>query len=322
MTGIDTAGASASPTATAPEAGETVLLVINPDSGGSDAAEADSVIALLRERVGARGAALKVVRFDPGSLRHRLDPTLRSGASRLFVAGGDGTVIAVVEALEDRRIPLGIIPRGTMNWVARDLGIPLDPAEAIDALVDAPVRDIDLGTVNGRPFLCACMIGLSPLLARWRERERGSPAWKLWPKILWRGLGLLLRYRHLRMSLTAEGRTERLHSRTLVVTNNLIEESFGPMPRRPRLDAGLLGIYGVRKATPGELTRLGTRLILGNWQGDDAVLTRATAQSTVAIARRRAITLILDGERTRLKTPLRFAIRAGAVRMLTPGLGT
>ncbi|NEV61893.1 diacylglycerol kinase family protein [Thiorhodococcus minor] len=295
-----------------------MLLVVNYGSGASGTAGEDPIEPQLRQALGSGGIALERIAFDPRHLRQRLAAALARGADRLFVAGGDGTVVAVTEALDGHPIPLGIIPRGTMNWIARDLGIPLDPAAAVDALLRAPIRDIDVGRVNQRPFLCACMVGFGSLLARWRERERGSSPWTLWPKILWRGLGLLQRYRHLRMTLVANGRAERLQSRTLVVTNNLIDQTFGPMPYRPRLDGGQLGIYAVRKASAGELTRLGTRLMLGNWQADDAVLTRSAPSVQLRIARRRALTVMLDGERTRLRTPLNFALEPGALRVLAP----
>lgn len=318
-TPVRTSVQNAPPRTSATHPGQRALLVVNYGSGASGTPREDPVEPLLRQALGSAGVALESVAFDPRRLRQRLDAALAQGADRLFVAGGDGTVVAVTEALNGRPIPLGILPRGTMNWIARDLGIPLDPAAAVDALLRAPIRAIDVGRVNQRPFLCACMVGFGSLLARWRERERGSSPWTLWPKILWRGLGLLQRYRHLRMTLVANDRAERLQSRTLVVTNNLIDQTFGPMPYRPRLDGGQLGIYAVRKASAAELTRLGTRLMLGNWQADDAVLARSAPSAQLRIARRRALTVMLDGERTRLRTPLNFMLEPEALHVLAPG---
>jgi diacylglycerol kinase family enzyme len=120
------------------------------------------------------------------------------------------------------------------------------------------------------------------------------------------------------MKLVMGPRSERLHSRTVVVTSNLLDTSFGPLPRRVRLDGGVLGIYAVRKTSFREFARLLTRLMLGSWHADDAVLTTAANQASLAIPGHNTITVMLDGEIRRLKTPLRFSIKPEAVAMLVP----
>ncbi len=298
--------------------GSRVLAVINPASGEVDPTGIDPVLTLLNQRLGERGITVQVVPFEPDTLASSLRDALDDDVLALYVAGGDGTLLAVVEALDGHRVPIGILPRGTMNWVAKDLGIPLDAGEALDALLDAQVRNIDVGSVNGHPFLCACMVGVGPLVARWRERERETPPWRRWPKVFWRGLGLLQRYRPRRMMLATQAHTERLRSRTVIVTSNLLDESFGPLPHRTRLDGGLLGIYAVRNTSPRELVRLLTRVMLGTWQADDAVLSTAAPEAILAISGRGSVMAILDGEIRQLKTPLRFSIKPGTVAVLAP----
>ena len=74
--------------------------------------------------------------------------------------GGVGTVYKARDRYLGRDVALGIVPLGTANLLARDLGMPTDPARAADALADTEVRRIDVGRVNGEPFLCASMMGL------------------------------------------------------------------------------------------------------------------------------------------------------------------
>ncbi|NKN31728.1 hypothetical protein HF203_00620 [Marichromatium bheemlicum] len=299
-------------------AGARVLVVANRASGNAAALAA---VITLRQRLSARGVQVDELALVAGQVEAMLRGAFAGASYRaVYVAGGDGTVLAVVEALAGRALPIGIIPCGTMNWTARDLGIPLDPGAAIAALLEAEVRHIDLGRVNGQPFLCACMVGFGSLLARWRERERarGNSPWVLWPRLVWRGLSLIQRYRHLRLRLLTAERRERLRARALVVTANLIDTQPGPVPSRTRLDGGKLGLYAVRDASGLELMRLGMRLMLGSWQHDDAVLATAATHAEIGVGRRRAVSVMCDGERVRLRAPLRFTLERAAVAVLVP----
>ena len=82
-------------------------------------------------------------------------------AETIFVAGGDGTVRAAATALRDSPVPLAILPTGTVNVLARELGIPLnDPMTAVDIGLADGFRAIDLGLCNGEPFLLVCSGGV------------------------------------------------------------------------------------------------------------------------------------------------------------------
>jgi diacylglycerol kinase family enzyme len=298
--------------------GSRVLAVINPASGDADPDAVDPVLTLLNERMGELGVEVETIPFAPDILKPALLNAIAEDVRSIYVAGGDGTVLAVAEALGEHRVPIGIIPRGTMNWLARDLGIPLVPEEALEALVKGEVHPIDVGEVNGHIFLCACMIGFGPLVARRRERERETASWRRWPKVLWQGLKVFRRYGHLRVRLITDERTARLRSRQVVVTTNLIDSAFELPPRRNRLDAGILGIYGIRKASALELTRLLTRIMSGTWQMDDAILSTAATEAVLEISSHGSMMVLLDGEIRRLKTPLRFSIQPKALEVLVP----
>ncbi len=296
-----------------------ILVVINPASGNPDPHGADPLCDLLHERLSEQGMALRVMSFEPQGFAVALHEALSAEVSAVYVAGGDGTVLAVVEALDGRDVPLGIIPRGTMNWVAKDLGIPPDPEQAIETLLSAKIGHIDLGRVNGHPFLCACMIGVGPLVARERERERHTTPWIRWPKLLLTAWRFVQRYRQRRIRLvTKEGHGERLRTATVIITNNLLDDTFGALPRRSRLDGGVLGIYAVRNRSTRELARLLTRLLMGNWQQDDALLAMSGSEALLAVSGRGAMSALLDGEIRRLKTPLRLSIEPHAVTVLVP----
>jgi hypothetical protein len=136
-------------------------------------------------------------------------------------------VLAVARALLDRDAVLGIVPIGTANLMARDLEIPLDPMLALDTLLEARPRRIDVGRVNSELFLCASMLGMAMTLARVRESGRGEGALRLWPRLLGKALRMLWRYPHRRIILQVDGRVLTLRSRTLVITNNPLLTAAG-----------------------------------------------------------------------------------------------
>jgi diacylglycerol kinase (ATP) len=150
---------------------DPVLLITNADAGSDDDPLTDAVTVLRRS------TDVEVARTsNPGELDGVLQ---RRGGRRVVVAGGDGTIHAVVAALHRRnelgKVVLGLIPFGTGNDFARGTGIPLDGAEAADIAVHGDVRPVDL-VVNcaGQVVVNAVHIGIGA------EAGRQASSWKRW----------------------------------------------------------------------------------------------------------------------------------------------
>jgi diacylglycerol kinase (ATP) len=142
------------------------LLIVNANSR-SGAAQLRSAV----ERLEAHG--IEPVHRECGS-RDELSPLIvEHGRDVDFVAvgGGDGTLNAAALGVIERGLPLGVIPMGTANDLARTLGIPTDLDEAARIIAEGRTRRIDLGLVNGEPFFNVASIGLSAELAQELTRE-------------------------------------------------------------------------------------------------------------------------------------------------------
>ena len=173
---------------------------------------------------------------------------------------------------------LGVLPFGTMNLLARDLGMPPDPHAAVAALATAVPRRIDLAEINGRPFHTLSGLGFFSQMARAREEVRGHP--------LGRFAGVMLAWARAlrrtapvhRIDIVVEGRRERVTALAVLVTSNRFAADW----LRPRLDEGVLELHLVEDE--GALTKLkaSAALFTGAWrdeQGDPQHRRRVTSRS-------------------------------------------
>ncbi len=139
-----------------------IALLGNPDSGSG---EAGAVASRLR----GLGAEVTGYGLD------EIDVALGDGPQRVAVAGGDGSIAGVAEAAGRAGVPLAVIPTGTANDFARDLGIPLDTDEACALAVRGDrLRPLDLATIGDRPFVNVASLGLPPAAARRAAGLKGA----------------------------------------------------------------------------------------------------------------------------------------------------
>jgi diacylglycerol kinase family enzyme len=298
-------------------------IIVNTRSGHAPT-EAHAQSRRLAQRLAERGVRARSIAFGgDGSWRGQMDAILAGRRGCVYVLGGDGTVLAVASALLGREIPLGIVPLGTANLLARDLGLPAEPARVVDALMDASVRRIDVGQVNGRPFLCASMLGLTTALAKAREADRGSNPLKLWPTLMRKTLDLLARYPYREVRMETDAGTIELHTRAMIVSNNPVVPEPGLLfPRRAGLDGGRLGLYGIHRGPTWELPRLVLRLLLGTWMDDPRIFHHDASSLTLDAAdphrQGRRVDVLNDGEHLKLRIPLRYEVLPAALPVLAP----
>lgn len=300
---------------------DRVAVVYNERSGALLTRAKESAEEHLTELFGRRGVAAELRAFDPETIAADLRELMAGEPDALVVAGGDGTVRAVAERLLGSDVPLGILPAGTMNVLARDLGVPTDLDRAVEALLAAPVGRIDVATVNGAPFLCSSTLAMMPHLGRIRERARGQAGLGT-VRLLGRALRLVRRYPRMRLTIVVDGQEHVARTRAVVVSCNPLAAGPSPMPGRDRLDAGTLAAYVTHDRTNWDLIAVTTKLFHGTWQQDERI--RAYEGTTVEV---RSSTLALmsvmsDGEIAQLSMPLRYEIQPRALAVLAPDVQT
>jgi diacylglycerol kinase family enzyme len=236
----------------------------------------------------------------------------------VVAGGGDGTINAVASVLVGSDVSFGVLPLGTLNHFAKDMGIPLELDEAIANVAQGKVRKVDVGEVNDRIFLNNSSLGLYPDIVRDREKQQRRLGRGKWLAAAWATLGALRRYPFLNVRLTLDDGTEHARRTPFVFigNNEYTMEGFA-IGERSRLDAGKLSLYVAQRPGRLGLLRLGWSAFWGRLaqERDFDVLSTCSTEIETRNKRMRVAT---DGEVTVMTTPLRYRIRPGALSVLVP----
>lgn len=293
-----------------------IALVVNATAGSFDGAGVTA--ERLRETLRTEGVDVAPEPDPEAALPERLRAAAGTpGIDAVVVAGGDGTIACAAQVLVGGDTPLGMVPLGTMNLLAKDLGIPVDLDAAVAALRTGEARAIDVGEVNGHVFLINSVLGLPARMAKHREARRGRMAALDYLRM---GLGLLRhmgRYPRLTVTGSIAGRTERLRVRALVIVSNDYDEAPGQILARSRVDGGDLTLYVLRKLSAYRMARLGLGFALGSWRHLPGVERHVVTELTIS-APRRSLRVMNDGEVRLVASPLRYRIRPRALTVIGP----
>jgi diacylglycerol kinase family enzyme len=264
----------------------------------------------------AAGGPITVAR-DGKELQQAIRQALELRCSAVVAGGGDGTLNCVASRLIGTPVAFGVLPFGTLNHFAKDLGIPLDPAEALQVIAAGNISEIDVGEVNGRYFLNNSSIGLYVDLVHDREKQQARLGRGKWPAFAWAFLGALRRYPFMKVNLTFDSQAVTHRTPFVFVGNNPYQTEGLQIGKRESLQSGQLGVYVAERSGRWRLFELGLRALAGRLrQVKDfkefkvTDLKIATSHSSLRVA--------TDGELTRMTTPLHYKIHARSLRVIVP----
>jgi len=240
-----------------------------------------------------------------------------SGADAVVAAGGDGTVSSVASALAGTATPLGVLPIGTLNHFARDLGIPLDLASAVRILAERRVRRVDVGEVNGRTFVNNSSIGVYPDIVVHRDELRRQ-GYRKWTALAIATLRTIRRYRGVSVRISAGDSTKRARTPFVFVGNNEYRVDGIRLGARDRLDAGRLFAYLAPRLRGRDLPGLLVLALAGRARAHQTLESFAAVELQIDTSRRRRLRVALDGEVAPMSTPLHYRVRPRALEVIVP----
>jgi diacylglycerol kinase family enzyme len=255
---------------------------------------------------------------EPEDMHANLE-RLADAPDPIIVGGGDGTIRETAKFMAGKRNAFGILPFGTMNLLAADLGF-TSLQDALSAYTrGAQATAVDAGYVNGEIFLCCASIGTMPQASVYREKTREQGAMLLIPRMFMFVLENLDRNKSQKVVMDIDGKMHRFRSPAVVISDNrfadteFTENNF----KRVSLTGGELAAYVATTKTRTSHLRFLTRLLIGHWLRDPDVKEMTGRKITVWTKRKNELVSI-DGEVVKLPTPLAFTLKPQSVNLLVP----
>lgn len=260
--------------------------------------------------------AFDVQTVEPDDIARTVRDLAKEGVPRILVAGGDGTIATAASALLGSDTELAVLPGGTLNHFARDLGIGEDAATALD-LEGQRARGVDVGMVNGRIFLNTSSVGAYVQFVRVRERLEERFGYRVASFLA--ACRILFDFRRLAVELEVDGKT-RIY-RTPLVFIGVGERELQLPTLGNRVKGGQRGLH-VMVVRGNSAARLLAIALAGVARGVDHVASTPELDSFVVdrcrIVMRRATRVAVDGELVVLEPPLEFTLRRDALQVVCP----
>jgi diacylglycerol kinase family enzyme len=245
----------------------------------------------------------------------------RAGPGQLYGAvaagGGDGTIGAVAGVMAGSGVAFGVLPLGTLNHFAKDLGLPQDIDGAVDVIAAQQTRMVDVAEVNGRVFVNNSSIGLYAAMVADRDRQRERSGWGKWPAMALAGARVLLRYPVRRLLVRTEAWEKRYRTPLLFIGNNAYEVSLPRPGTRSVLDNGRLCLFVVRHGRPWGLAKVAVRALAGRLREERDFESHSVRQVEI-LSPSAWMRVSVDGEVVPMRSPLRYGIRPRALRVFAP----
>ena len=296
-------------------------VVLNQDGGTARRLGVETLQAQLTAGFAQAGAEAELL-FVPGSdltrhLERACDDARAGRIDCVVVGGGDGSVNAAASVLAGTGVPVGVLPVGTLNHFARDVGMPPDLEAAAAAIAAATPRAVDVAEVNGRVFVNNSLLGAYPYMVADRERRRELHGLGKWTAMSLAFLRMLWRFPRRRLTLCFEGDQVPVRTPSLMVGVNEYDPRRFEIRRRHGLDRGELWLLVARHSHPLGFARFACRTIFGGLdEARDFDVLKLTSLEVRAHTSRLPVSI--DGELLRLRPPLRYRIRPGALLVLAP----
>lgn len=291
-----------------------IAVIINTGSGQ---AELEEKFTEIRNAFQAnRLEADFFLAYDGASLKEAVHKAVEQEHKVIVAAGGDGTINAVASQIINSKTLLGILPAGTFNHLARDLGIPTELDQAVKVIAQSNSIKIDAGQVNDKAFLNNSSIGIYSKLVRYRQGQQ-KEGWDKKRAMIRAIVGVLWRYSFWNVEIGI-GEVRRLYRTSLVfIGNNKYDVDGFDIGTRKSLSSGKLCLYILKDSGRFGLIRLGLKSLFRILSKRD-LFEPHTVTEVHLKTRKKLLKVALDGEVVTLPSPLEYKILPEALNVIVP----
>ncbi len=289
-----------------------IKAIINSESGSESKSKEE-----LKEMLIQSFPDISVEYFRKGDYKQQILDLTRDKPEILIVSGGDGTVNAAVNALYERDIPLALIPSGTFNNFARDVGIPIDRKRAIKAILQRNIRKVDIASVNKRFFVNNSSIGIYPKSVKTRDEMIQHFGYGKFLSMVIAFSKIFSKYPLYYILLEADGEEYYIKTPFVFVGNNIYDLSIDNLGKRDNLNsAKLCLIYTSCRFRFCLIKNLFLKLI-GKLE-NKKYLAEKHLESVTINSKKKKLKVSLDGEIFDMKPPLEYKILPKSLKVLVP----
>jgi YegS/Rv2252/BmrU family lipid kinase len=243
-------------------------------------------------------------------VRGRMD----RGQKQFIAAGGDGTINHVIQPMVHGEASLGILPLGTFNHFARDLGIPLDWRAALETALRGDLRQVDSARVNERFFINNISLGLYPEAVTHREKFRGRSRLQAYRYAM---VNTLRNPKRVSLMIDAPHQLRAIRTHFFMVSVNPYDLSkVGFEARRVSMEGGELSVVWFPEMPLLRFVRVVARYLRGRVSAEDGLHTLRTTQ--LKVTSRHSIKLGMDGEVFSMQSPLVITVAPRSLLVRVP----
>lgn len=293
----------------------SIAVILNSRAGATTGRPAIAAeVADLFRAAGCEAEILALGHNPTGAARHA-----SARASIVVAGGGDGTVSSVAAGIFESPAALGILPLGTRNHFAKDLGIPVDLRKAVAVIAAGHIAHVDVGQVNDRIFLNNSSIGVYPSIVDAREELRRQGR-RNWVATAIATVRVLRRYRGMTVRIDVDGQRRVWRTPFVFVGNNEYAIDGIRIGGRARLDQGRVYVYLAPRVRAHELPLLFAKALIGRARQSDGfeIVPATELWIDPAGSRSQRMRVALDGEVSRMRTPLHYRTHPKALPVVLP----
>lgn len=287
------------------------FVIINPASGGIQRERAELERAAIVNFPHADGAFTQ----GPNHATQLAAEAVKNGYELVIVAGGDGTINEAAKALVGTQTALAIVPKGSGNGLARELGMPLLYEEAWAALQKAKPHACDVGVANGEYFFNLAGVGIEAEIARQFAEYGKNGARGKWPYFKL-GARAVFSYQPKTLRVQYNGKDEILTPLTLVFANGTQYGSNFTIAPRASLTDGQLDMVEVPVLPKWKLALAAPTFMSKTFRPFDVTHVQKTAEASIEADGE--IVYHLDGEPKITQNKLHISLRPGALKLMIP----
>ncbi len=292
---------------------QQLTVIVNPKSGTSSKAGVPELVDKCLDS--AHYATEVVFTQAPGHATELARSAVARGVDGVLAVGGDGTVNEVARVLRDTSTPLGVIPCGSGNGLARHLHIPINVERALRMIDDGIIESVDYGTVNGAPFFCTCGVGFDAQVSHKfaNEDTRGLVTY------IRTTIGEYFRYKAQDYAISIDNQQLRERAFVIACCNAAQYGNNAYMAPRASMKDGKIDMTIIHSFNLGEAALLGARLFTSNIDRDRHVSIYRGHE--IFIEREKEDVMHLDGEPLMMPRLLHIECHPAALRVYVPTAG-